>query len=84
MVGVDVSSTSIEHTEALKRQYNLTNLELRQISLESVQDLFDICLPSLFFNVQNLTFDSLGFNFGFSYCLQTFEVSFSICMHVYQ
>lgn len=39
VVGIDVSATSIEHTEALKRQYNLTNLELHQLPLERVQEL---------------------------------------------
>src|SRR5262245_31924800 len=29
VVGIDVSPTSIEHTERLKRQYSLTNVEAR-------------------------------------------------------
>ena len=29
VVGIDVSPTSLEHTEALKQKYNLTNLETR-------------------------------------------------------
>jgi SAM-dependent methyltransferase len=36
IVGIDVSSTSIEHTETLKRKYDLTNLEIRQLALEDV------------------------------------------------
>ena len=39
VIGIDVSATSIEHTEKLKRQYNLTNLELRQLALEHVGEL---------------------------------------------
>ena len=39
VVGIDVSATSIEHTEILKRQYNLTNLELQQLPLEHVGEL---------------------------------------------
>jgi SAM-dependent methyltransferase len=39
VVGIDVSATSIEHTEKLKRQYNLTNLELRRLPLEHVSEL---------------------------------------------
>lgn len=39
VVGIDVSATSIDHSKALKRRYNLTNLELHQLPLESVQDL---------------------------------------------
>ena len=36
VVGIDVSATSIDHTEQLKRQYGLTNLELRQLPIERV------------------------------------------------
>jgi len=39
VVGIDVSPTSLEHTEALKRKYNLTNLETRRLPLENVNDL---------------------------------------------
>jgi len=39
VVGVDISETSLEHTEKLKRKYNLTNLELRQLSVERVAEL---------------------------------------------
>ena len=34
VVAIDVSPTSIEHTEALKQKHNLTNLEIRQLSIE--------------------------------------------------
>ena len=36
VVGIDVSTTSLEHTERLKHQYALTNLEIRQLSIENV------------------------------------------------
>ena len=36
VVGIDVSTTSLDHTERLKRQYNLTNLETRQLPIEEV------------------------------------------------
>jgi len=39
VVGIDVSSTSIEHTEILRRQYNLTNLELHQFPIDRVREL---------------------------------------------
>jgi len=39
VVGIDVSAASIEHTATLKRQYNLTNLELRWLALEHVGEL---------------------------------------------
>jgi SAM-dependent methyltransferase len=39
VVAIDVSPTSIEHTERLKQKYNLTNLEVRQMRLEEVADL---------------------------------------------
>jgi SAM-dependent methyltransferase len=44
---VDVSTTSLEHTEQLKRKYNLTNLELRQLPIEDVGALdsrFDLAV----------------------------------------
>ena len=31
VVGIDVSTTSLDHTEQLKRKYNLTNLEIRRL-----------------------------------------------------
>ena len=39
VVGIDVSSTSLEHTEKLKQNYNLTNLEARQLAVENVAEL---------------------------------------------
>ena len=34
VIGIDVSATSIEHTQALQRKYNLPNLEIRQLAVE--------------------------------------------------
>jgi SAM-dependent methyltransferase len=39
VVAIDVSTTSLEHTEALKQKYDLTNLETRQVGIEDVADL---------------------------------------------
>ncbi len=39
VVGIDVSPTSLEHTEMLKRKYNLTNLETLQLPVENVANL---------------------------------------------
>lgn len=39
VVAVDVSPTSIEHTQKLKEKYNLTNLEVRELTIENVADL---------------------------------------------
>jgi SAM-dependent methyltransferase len=47
VVGIDVSSTSLEHTERLKQNYNLTNLEARQLAVENVEELdqrFDLII----------------------------------------
>ena len=47
LVGIDVTPTSIEHTEMLKGKYNLTNLETRQLPVENVQELdqrFDVII----------------------------------------
>ena len=47
VVGIDVSSTSLEHTNKLKQNYNLTNLETRQLAIESVEELdrrFDLII----------------------------------------
>ena len=38
-LGIDVSPTSLEHTEAHKKKYNLTNLETRQVPIENAGDL---------------------------------------------
>ena len=39
VVGIDLSQTSLDHTEKLKQKYDLTNLETRQLSIESAGDL---------------------------------------------
>jgi len=47
VVAIDVSTTSLEHTEKLKQKYDLTNLETRQVSIENVGDLdeqFDLII----------------------------------------
>lgn len=47
VTGIDVSPTSLEHTERLKQNLNLTNLETRQLAIESVAELdqrFDLII----------------------------------------
>lgn len=39
VIAIDVSTTSLEHTQKLKEKYNLTNLEVRQLPIESAADL---------------------------------------------
>jgi SAM-dependent methyltransferase len=39
VVGIDVSATSIRHTEALKRKYDLANLEVHQLPIERTGEL---------------------------------------------
>ena len=39
VVGIDVSPTSLDHTERLQRQYGLTNLETRQLAIEDAAAL---------------------------------------------
>jgi SAM-dependent methyltransferase len=39
VVGIDVSATSVRHTQELKRKYKLENLEVHQLSLERVGEL---------------------------------------------
>jgi SAM-dependent methyltransferase len=39
VVGIDFSATSVRHTEALKRKYDLTNLEVHQLPIDRVGDL---------------------------------------------
>ncbi|HKP82071.1 MAG TPA: methyltransferase [Pyrinomonadaceae bacterium] len=39
VTGIDVSTTSLEHTESLKQKYNLTNLNTRQLAIENAGDL---------------------------------------------
>ncbi|GAG01147.1 unnamed protein product, partial [marine sediment metagenome] len=38
-MGIDVSSTSLDHTRALKRKHGLKNLQVQQLPIESVQEL---------------------------------------------
>lgn len=47
VVAIDVSPPSLEHTEALKEKYNLTNLETRALTIEDVAQLdrqFDLII----------------------------------------
>ncbi|HET8780801.1 MAG TPA: class I SAM-dependent methyltransferase [Pyrinomonadaceae bacterium] len=39
VIAIDVSPTSLEHTEKLKQKYNLTNLDVRQLPIENAGDL---------------------------------------------
>ena len=39
VVGIDISPTSVQHTEELKRKYQLKNLEVRQLPVEQVGEL---------------------------------------------
>src|SRR5262245_21991035 len=39
VVGIDVSPTSVAHTQTLKQQYSLTNLEIRQLPVEHAGEL---------------------------------------------
>ncbi len=39
VTGIDVSTTSLQHNESLKQKYNLANLEMRQLPIESAGDL---------------------------------------------
>lgn len=41
VVGIDFSSTSIRHSQALKKQYNLENLKLHQLLVERARELED-------------------------------------------
>jgi SAM-dependent methyltransferase len=46
---IDITTTSIEHTDALKQKYDLTNLEVRQLPIENVAELdqrFDLILST--------------------------------------
>jgi len=49
VVAIDVSPTSLEHTERLKQKYDLTNLETRQLQIENAGDLdqrFDLIVST--------------------------------------
>src|SRR5262245_26935636 len=39
VTGIDVSATSLDHTERMKKKYNLTNLETRELPIENVEAL---------------------------------------------
>ena len=39
VVAIDISETSLNHTEALKQKYDLANLETRQLPIENASDL---------------------------------------------
>jgi SAM-dependent methyltransferase len=39
VTGIDVSATGLDHTRKLKREYNLANLEIRQLPIERVGEL---------------------------------------------
>ena len=39
VTGIDVSTTSLDHTERLSKKYNLTNLETRRLAIENAADL---------------------------------------------
>ena len=47
VMAIDVSATSLEHTERLKQNHDLTNLETRQLAVENVAELdqqFDLII----------------------------------------
>lgn len=49
VVAIDISATSLNHTEALKKKYDLSNLETRQLPIESVSNLdqrFDLVIST--------------------------------------
>ena len=49
VVAIDISRTSLDHNEALKKKYDLTNLETRQLPIESTGDLeqrFDLIVST--------------------------------------
>lgn len=39
VTAIDISPTSLQHTEALKQKYDLTNLEVKQLPIENVAEL---------------------------------------------
>lgn len=47
VTGIDVSTTSLDHTERLRKKYDLTNLETRRLPIESAAELgrrFDLII----------------------------------------
>jgi SAM-dependent methyltransferase len=39
VIGIDVSATSVRHTEDLRRKYDLTNLDVHQLPIDRIGDL---------------------------------------------
>lgn len=39
VIAIDISPTSLDHTERLKQKYDLANLEIRQLSIENASEL---------------------------------------------
>ena len=39
VVGIDISATSVRHTEDLRRKYDLTNLQVHQLPIDRIGDL---------------------------------------------
>src|SRR5574338_180203 len=49
VVAIDISPTSLQHTDALKQKYNLTNIETRQLPIENADELdqrFDLIVST--------------------------------------
>ena len=49
VMAIDISPTSLDHTERLKQKYDLNNLEIRQLPIENAQDLdhqFDMIIST--------------------------------------
>jgi SAM-dependent methyltransferase len=49
VTAIDISPTSLEHTEALKRKYDLANLDVRHLAIESAEELgreFDLIVST--------------------------------------
>lgn len=49
VTAIDISPTSLNHTESLKQKYDISNLETRQLPIESVSDLdhrFDLVIST--------------------------------------
>jgi SAM-dependent methyltransferase len=47
VMAIDISPTSLEHTERLKQKYEMTNIETRQLAIENVAELdqrFDLII----------------------------------------
>ena len=49
VVAIDISRTSLDHTDRLKQKYDLTNLEIQQLPIENAQNLdhqFDMIIST--------------------------------------